>query len=171
LAQTVRIAKANLPRLYWNPHRFRQAVEKAVLFVVIPAPSTANVTRLSDVAIGTLILNTHKAGSMFGMLWANECVDPDVRSLHVMSANNCQQIAYEVWQFMNSRGYYEVPSMPVNDIRSMSQSILTSVVPLSLVLQVLPHNLQRRSPPSLRWAALLLKAFKKQSNRVGKDFA
>jgi len=88
----------------------------------IPAPQTANVTRLSDVTIGTLILNSHKAGSMFGMLWANECADPEVRSFHVMCANNCERMAYEVWQYMNARGFYEVPIMPANDVRMMSQT-------------------------------------------------
>ncbi|WP_243735106.1 spore coat protein [Paenibacillus turpanensis] len=88
---------------------------------MIPAPNT-NATRLNDVTIGTLILNSHKAGAMFGMLWANECVDPDVRSLHVTSANNCQQMAYEVFQLMNQRGFYEVPTMPANDVRAMTQT-------------------------------------------------
>jgi spore coat protein CotF len=87
----------------------------------IPAPST-NATRLSDFTIGTAILNSHKAGAMFGMLWANECVDPDIRSLHVMSANNCQQMAYETFQLLNMRGFYEVPNMPVNSVRTMTQA-------------------------------------------------
>ncbi len=88
---------------------------------MIPAPNT-QANRLSDFTMGTIILNSHKAGSMFGMLWANECVDPDVRSLHVMSANNCQQMAYEIWQFMNNRGYYEAPMMPANQVTMMNQT-------------------------------------------------
>jgi spore coat protein CotF len=90
---------------------------------MIPAPNTnTNTARLSEVAIATLILNTHKAGAVFGMQWANECVDPDVRALHVMAANNCQQMAYEIFQIMNARGFYEVPTMPVEDVRTMTQT-------------------------------------------------
>lgn len=88
---------------------------------MLPAPNT-NARRLNDVTIGTIILNSHKAGSVFGMVWANECVDPDVRALHVMSANNCQQMAYEIWQWMNTRGYYEAPGMPVGTVRSVAQT-------------------------------------------------
>jgi spore coat protein CotF len=99
---------------FQNPHR-------------IPAPNT-NASQLNDVTIGTLILNGHKAGSMFGMLWANECVDPDVRSLHVTSANNCQQMAYEMFQLMNARGFYEVPIMSANDIRTMTQTFQPAAV-------------------------------------------
>ncbi|MCK8488361.1 spore coat protein [Paenibacillus sp. MBLB2552] len=85
----------------------------------IPAPSV-NVQQLSDMTISTILLNSHKAGSAIGMLWAAECVDPDVRSLHVMCANNCQQMAYEMFQFMNERGYYEVPAMPQADVSRMA---------------------------------------------------
>lgn len=88
----------------------------------IPEPQTSKVNRLSDLTISTLILNAHKAGSVFGMMWANECVDPEVRSFHVMCANNCERMAYEVWQFMNARGFYEVPAMPMNDVRMMTQT-------------------------------------------------
>lgn len=85
----------------------------------IPAPSL-NVQQLSDMTMATLILNSHKTGSAVGMLWAAECVDPDVRALHVMCANNCQQMAYEAFQFMNERGYYEVPAMPQSDVSRMA---------------------------------------------------
>lgn len=87
---------------------------------MIPAPNTFNARRLSDVTICTLALNSHKAGSMFGMAWANECVDPDVRALHVTSANNCQQMAYEIWQYMNARGFYQAPAMPAEMARNLA---------------------------------------------------
>ncbi|MGG6310349.1 spore coat protein [Paenibacillus macerans] len=87
----------------------------------IPVPNM-NGNRLSDITICTVILNSHKAGSAIGMLWASECVDPDVRSFHIMCANNCQQMAYDVFQLMNQRGYYEVPTMPQSDVRKMSST-------------------------------------------------
>jgi len=31
----------------------------------------------------TLVLNTHKPGSVNGMMSTNECVDPQIRSYHV----------------------------------------------------------------------------------------
>lgn len=88
---------------------------------MMPAPNP-HARRLNDMTIGTILLNTHKAGSMFGMQWANECIDPDVRALHITSALNCQQMAYEVWQLMNARGYYEVPAMPMGTVTAMTQT-------------------------------------------------
>jgi spore coat protein CotF len=64
---------------------------------------------LSEMAMTTTILNSHKAGAMFGMQWANECVDPQLRHLLVTSANNCNMMAYEIWQYMNAKGLYQVP--------------------------------------------------------------
>lgn len=89
---------------------------------VMPQPNP-NTNRLSDMTICTLILNSHKAGSMFGMLWANECADIQLRQLHVQSANNCQQMAQEIWQYMNYKGYYQVPQLADHTMRTMNQGI------------------------------------------------
>ncbi|UFJ40330.1 spore coat protein [Brevibacillus humidisoli] len=99
-----------------HPHMAQQPQQ------MMPAPNTNATRKMSDLTISTLILNSHKAGSMLGMLWANECVDPDIRSLHVLSANNCQQMAYEIWQYMNAKGYYEAPVMPAETARTMTRA-------------------------------------------------
>ncbi|PZD96664.1 spore coat protein [Paenibacillus sambharensis] len=106
------------PQAQYRPHTGFQDPH------MIPAPvmNMESPSRVNDITISTAILLTHKAGSVFGMMWATECVDPELRALHVMAANNCQQMAYEIWQLMNARGYYEVPSMPMNDIQQMSQT-------------------------------------------------
>ncbi|HZG16732.1 MAG TPA: spore coat protein [Candidatus Bathyarchaeia archaeon] len=76
-------------------------------------------SRLSDMTISTIMLNWHKAGSAIGMLWAAECVDPDIRQYHVNGANNCQQMAYETWQYMNARGYYQAPQLADHTMNTM----------------------------------------------------
>jgi len=89
------------------------------------APSTPpnpNAKTLSDRTISTLVLNAHKSGAMMGMLWANECVDPQIRSYHVQGANLCQEMAYEMWQWMNQNGYYNPPVFQQNQINQMAQS-------------------------------------------------
>ena len=66
----------------------------------------ASAQSLSDQTMATLMLNTHKTGSMMGMQWANECMDPQLRMFHVNCANLCQEMAYETWSWMNQKGYY-----------------------------------------------------------------
>ncbi|CAI8860914.1 Spore coat protein [Brevibacillus sp. IT-7CA2] len=83
------------------------------------AAPNPNPTRLSDMTIATLMLNWHKAGSAIGMLWAAECVDPGIRQYHVNGANACQQMAYETWQYLNARGYYQAPQLADHTMNTM----------------------------------------------------
>jgi len=76
-------------------------------------------SRLSDMTISTILLNWHKSGAAVSMLWAGECVDPDIRQYHVNGANACQQMAYEVWQYMNARGYYQAPQLADHTMNTM----------------------------------------------------
>jgi spore coat protein CotF len=82
-----------------------------------PTPS-----KLSDNTISTLVLNTHKSGAMMGMVWANECADASLRNYHVQGANLCQEMAYEVFQYMNHRGYYQTPAMQDQQVNTMFNS-------------------------------------------------
>jgi spore coat protein CotF len=89
-------------------------------------PPNRNAQRLSDMTIATIILNTHKAGSIFGMQWANECVEPQLRQLHITSAVNCNAMAFEIWQFMNRKGFYQVPQLAANAMQTMNEAFRTT---------------------------------------------
>lgn len=62
-----------------------------------------------DVASG--MLGCHKASATQRMHAALECADPQLRRVIQQGAMNCSEQAYEVWQYMNSKGYYQVPTM------------------------------------------------------------
>lgn len=81
-----------------------------------------NANTLSDPAISTIILNQHKNGSVVAMFHANECVDPQIRMFHVNGANQCQQMAYEIWQWMNHQGYYQTPQLADHTMNTMIQA-------------------------------------------------
>lgn len=70
-----------------------------------------SVNQLSDSDIANGILGIHKAGAVFKTMAALECADPNLRRLIQQGANNCSEQAYEIWQFMNQQGYYQVPTM------------------------------------------------------------
>ncbi|RXT06316.1 spore coat protein [Ammoniphilus sp. CFH 90114] len=76
-------------------------------------------TKLSDMSISTVLLNLHKSGAAVAMLWACECVDPQVRTYHATCANVCQEMAYELWQFMNYKGYYQAPQLADHTMNTM----------------------------------------------------
>ncbi|WP_134701685.1 spore coat protein [Ammoniphilus sp. YIM 78166] len=87
----------------------------------MPAPNP-HATRLADTTTATILLNMHKTGAAVAMLWACECVDPQVRSYHATCANICQEMAYEIWQFMNYKGYYQAPQLADHTMNTMMQS-------------------------------------------------
>lgn len=79
-----------------------------------------NSNKLTDITISTLTLNNHKSGAVNSMIWANECVDPQIRSYHVQGAVMCQEMAYETWQWMNAVGFYNAPDFQQNQINQMT---------------------------------------------------
>jgi len=78
-------------------------------------PSTmspvSSVNQLQDQDIASIILELHKVGANKKMLATLECADPQLRRILMQGAVNCSELAYETWQFMNQRGYYQVPTL------------------------------------------------------------
>jgi spore coat protein CotF len=73
-----------------------------------------------DVAVGMLC--AHKSSAVHKMTAALECADPNIRRMLQQSAVNCAEQAYEVWQYMNQRGYYQVPTMMDMTTQTMIRS-------------------------------------------------
>lgn len=86
-------------------------------------PPNPNVKQLSDMSIATIALNMHKNGSAVSMLWACECVDHQIRMYHATSANICQEMAWEMFQYMNYKGYYQTPQLADHTMQTMMKSV------------------------------------------------
>lgn len=86
-----------------------------------PSPSTPNrdwnQMNDQDVASGTLCL--HKSHAISATMGALECADPTLRNLMTTCAQNHINMAYEVFEFMNERGYYQIPTMQQNTTETM----------------------------------------------------
>lgn len=103
-----------------------------------PQPMTPNPTTslMSDASIANHVLFLRKAGSVFSMVWASECADPQVRTFHVACGNTCQQMAYEIWQYLNARGYYQPAELSDKTMAVMRQEFASptqSTMPYSQV--------------------------------------
>ncbi|NHN34206.1 spore coat protein [Paenibacillus agricola] len=88
----------------------------------MPSPNP-NATILTDYSIATIVLNMHKSGSAISMLWASECVDQQIRMFHATSANICQEMAWEIFQYMNTKGYYQAPQLADHTMQTMIQGV------------------------------------------------
>ncbi|MFC4766874.1 spore coat protein [Effusibacillus consociatus] len=78
-----------------------------------PATQTPNMNmnQMDDRDVASGMLGCHKASACTRMVAALEFANPQLRRMVQQSAINCAEQAYEVWQYMNMRGYYQVPTM------------------------------------------------------------
>ncbi|MCF8010493.1 MAG: spore coat protein [Clostridiales bacterium] len=85
-----------------------------------PSQQTPNtsVNQMEDCDIASSILQWHKSSAKHKMSAALEFANPELRGLVQQSSNNCAEQAYEVWQYMNQRGFYQLPTM--NDMTTRS---------------------------------------------------
>lgn len=89
-----------------------------------PARQSPNASpdQLDDRDIASMMLSCHKSGAALKMHAALECADPAIRRFVQQSAVNCAEQAYEVWQFMNQAGHYQVPTMKEMTTNTMLQT-------------------------------------------------
>ncbi|MDQ0061401.1 spore coat protein [Paenibacillus harenae] len=78
-----------------------------------PAVQSPNMStaQMDDRDVASCLLGLHKASATMKIIAALECANPQLRAMMQQGAMNCSEQAYEVWQYMNQSGYYQVPTM------------------------------------------------------------
>lgn len=78
-----------------------------------PGARTPNnaINILEDRDISSAILGIHKASSVLRRQASLECADPGLRRMIQQGSDNCAEQAYEIWQLMNQKGYYQIPTL------------------------------------------------------------
>jgi len=71
----------------------------------------ASPNQIDDRDVASGMLGCHKSSAILKMTASLECADPELRRMIQQGANNCAEQAYEVWNYMNQKGYYQVPTM------------------------------------------------------------
>lgn len=89
-----------------------------------PAPHQPmfTTTTLNDRQISSALLQFHKTSAINSIHHSLECADPNVRQIMVNTAVNCSHAAYEVFQYMNQRGYYQIPTLKDHTAKTMLHS-------------------------------------------------
>lgn len=77
---------------------------------------------LSDRAISMGALVFHKCGSVRSTNAALECANPNLRNLLATAARSCMEMSYEIFQYMNNKGWYPVPAIPESIMNQMQQT-------------------------------------------------
>jgi len=86
---------------------------------VIPKPEAKT---LSDRAISMGALVFHKCGSIRSASAALECTNPNLRNLLATASRSCMEMSYEIFQYMNHKGWYPVPMMSESLMNQMQQT-------------------------------------------------
>ncbi|MDN9008993.1 spore coat protein [Brevibacillus laterosporus] len=76
-----------------------------------PVAPSASPQEIDDRDIASCMLGLHKSAATIKMMATLECADPTLRRALSQAAVNCADMAYEVWQYMNQRGYYQVATL------------------------------------------------------------
>lgn len=78
-----------------------------------PAPNAPNVSpdEMDDRDVASGALGCHKSSASLRMKASLEVGDPTIRRMLQQGAINCSEQAFEVWNYMNQKGYYQVPTM------------------------------------------------------------
>lgn len=94
-----------------------------------PAAQSPNVSmsQLDDWDVASSMLTCHKTSAVKKMLAALECANPLLRRMMQEGSVNCSELAYEIWQFMNHMGYYQVPTMKEETTNTVLQSYRPSM--------------------------------------------
>lgn len=79
-----------------------------------------------DVASG--MLGCLKSSAILKSMACLECADLSLRRMVQQGAINCSEMAYEVWQYMNQKGYYQVPTLK----QMTTDTIISTHVPANM---------------------------------------
>lgn len=81
-----------------------------------PAPQSPNpsANAMDDQDIAAGMLYCTKASALSKISAALECADPQLRQMMLQGAISCSEKAYEIFQYMNQKGYYQVPTLNPN---------------------------------------------------------
>jgi len=86
-----------------------------------PSPVVPNVsnTEMDDRDIALGMLYHVKASAMQCTIAALECINPDLRNMITNCAVSAINQAYEILQFMNERGFYQIPTLADQTTQTM----------------------------------------------------
>ena len=98
-----------------------------------PAPQTPNTSpqEMNDQDVASGMLGCHKASAMMRMIAAQEIANPQLRRMVQQCAVNSSEMAYETFQYMNQKGYYQVPTMKEMTTNTVLNTYQPAQMPLT----------------------------------------
>lgn len=108
-----------------DPTPYRMRMEASIQYGMQagqPVHPHPHARHLSDQAIASGALMQHKCGATKATAAVLEAADPELRLLFTDAILTCTGMAYEIFQYMNQKGWYQVPAMERGLLNQMTQS-------------------------------------------------
>ena len=105
--------------------RYAMTQSNDVVYGLTPSPPKKpkmNASEIGDQCISNYMLGLMKAGSRAQTMAALEVTNPVVRRVIADSAPNSVEMAYEIFQYQNKNGYYQVPRLDQQDMDTLINS-------------------------------------------------
>lgn len=122
---------------------------------------------LDDRDIASSMLCCTKATALLQISAALECADPQLRQMMIQGAVSCAEKAYEIFQYMNEKGYYQVPTLNPNTQQTLANTY-QPVGQLSGTMQGYMQSgtqLEMKATPSAMRGNMEQMGFSEQNNR------
>lgn len=84
-----------------------------------PEMPKTSMQMLDDRDVASGMLGYHKASALCRMQATLEIADSQIRHSIMQGANSCAEQAYELFQYMNEKGYYQVPTLADQTTQTM----------------------------------------------------
>lgn len=96
-----------------------------------PSPNAPNISadEMDDRDVASGMLGCHKASATLNTMASLECADPTIRRMLQQGSINCSEQSFEVWNYMNQKGFYQVPTMKQMTTNTMINSFTTAQMP------------------------------------------
>ncbi|MFY0543667.1 spore coat protein [Brevibacillus sp. H7] len=93
------------------PYRANVQLTPSAVAKPLQTQPHSNAGQMDDRDVASVMLGLHKSGAKLKMSAALEAANPQIRNVLLQSAINCANQAYEVWGFMQRRGYYPLATL------------------------------------------------------------
>ena len=93
-----------------------------------PENPNTNINQLNDRDIASGMLGCAKSSAIFATIASLECTDPNLRNLMKNCIISKVDMAYEIFQYMNQMGFYQVPTMQDNTTQTMINTYQPTMV-------------------------------------------
>lgn len=97
--------------------------------LAIPNAPNISPDEMDDRDVASGMLGCHKASASLRMIASLEFADPTLRRMLQQGAINCSEQAFEVGNYMNQKGFYQVPTMKQMTTSTMINSFTTAQMP------------------------------------------